>query len=108
MLIQGEKYCPHKHNKKDVVIDLIFVNFVYIRCFAQLGKIHDAFTAYRNAIDKAEANADTWCSIGVLFQQQNQPMDALQAYVCAVQLDSNHVAAWTDLGVLYETAGRFE
>ncbi|XP_066930632.1 histone demethylase UTY-like isoform X1 [Clytia hemisphaerica] len=78
------------------------------RCYAQLGKIHDAFTAYRNAIEKAEANADTWCSIGVLYQQQNQPMDALQAYICAVQLDSNHVAAWTDLGVLYETAGRFE
>ncbi|XP_065682010.1 lysine-specific demethylase 6A isoform X1 [Hydra vulgaris] len=77
------------------------------RCFAQLGKIHDAFTAYRHAIDKAEANADTWCSIGVLYQQQNQPMDALQAYVCAVQLDNNHVAAWTDLGVLYETGSHF-
>lgn len=77
------------------------------RCYAQLGKIHDAFTAYRHAIDKAEANADTWCSIGVLYQQQNQPMDALQAYVCAVQLDNSHVAAWTDLGVLYETGGHF-
>lgn len=78
------------------------------RCYAQLGKIHDAFTAYRMAIDKAEANADTWCSIGVLYQQQSQPMDALQAYVCAVQLDNNHVAAWTDLGVLYETGGHFQ
>ncbi|XP_057302437.1 lysine-specific demethylase 6A-like [Hydractinia symbiolongicarpus] len=78
------------------------------RCYAQLGKIHDAFTAYRHAIDKAEANADTWCSIGVLYQQQNQPMDALQAYVCAVQLDNNHIAAWTDLGVLYETGGHFQ
>lgn len=80
---------------------------LFSRCYAQLGKIHDAFTAYRHAIDKAEANADTWCSIGVLYQQQNQPMDALQAYVCAVQLDKNHVAAWTDLGVLYETGGHF-
>ena len=36
--------------------------------------------------------------IGVLYQQQAQPMDALQAYICAVQLDKNHSAAWTNLG----------
>jgi len=78
------------------------------RCYSQLGRVHDAFTAYRHAIDKAEANADTWCSIGVLYQQQNQPMDALQAYICAVQLDNSHSAAWTDLGVLYESANQIQ
>ncbi|XP_015775151.1 PREDICTED: histone demethylase UTY-like [Acropora digitifera] len=34
------------------------------RCYAMQGKVHDAFTSYRQAIDKSEANADTWCSIG--------------------------------------------
>ena len=68
------------------------------RCYAGLGKVHDAFVNYRNSVDKSESNADTWCSIGVLYQQQAQPMDALQAYVCAVQLDKNHSAAWTNLG----------
>lgn len=34
------------------------------RCLASLGKIHDAFLAYRNSVDKCEGNADTWCSIG--------------------------------------------
>jgi histone demethylase len=34
------------------------------RCYASLGKVHDAFISYRNSVDKAEANADTWCSIG--------------------------------------------
>jgi histone demethylase len=48
------------------------------RCFAGLGKVHEAFVAYRNSVDKSESNADTWCSIGVLYQQQAQPMDALQ------------------------------
>ena len=71
-----------------------------------MGKVHDAFVAYRHSIDKSEASADTWCSIGVLYQQQNQPMDALQAYICAVQLDKSHVAAWTDLAVLYESCGQ--
>lgn len=73
------------------------------RCFAAIGKVHDAFISYRNSVDKAEANADTWCSIGVLYQQQSQPMDALQAYICAVQLDKLHSPAWTNLGILYET-----
>merc|ERR1719195_1885091 len=73
------------------------------RCSAGLNKVHDAFIAYRNSVDKSESNADTWCSIGVLYQQQNQPMDALQAYICAVQLDKEHWAAWTNLGILYES-----
>jgi len=73
------------------------------RCYASIGKVHDAFIAYRNSVDKSESNADTWCSIGVLYQQQNQPMDALQAYICAVQLDKEHWAAWTNLGILYES-----
>ncbi|OQR66405.1 histone demethylase UTY-like [Tropilaelaps mercedesae] len=72
------------------------------RCFAAVGRVHDAFISYRNSVDKAEANADTWCSIGVLYQQQSQPMDALQAYICAVQLDKLHSPAWLNLGVLYE------
>lgn len=76
------------------------------RCFSSLGKVHDAFVSYRNSVDKSEANADTWCSIGVLYQQQNQPMDALQAYICAVQLDKTHVPAWTNLGILYETCNQ--
>lgn len=76
------------------------------RCFAAVGKVHDAFLAYRNSVEKSEGNADTWCSIGVLYQQQNQPMDALQAYICAVQLDKSHSAAWTNLGILYESVNQ--
>jgi len=34
------------------------------RCYASLSKVHDAFISYRNSVDKTEANADTWCSIG--------------------------------------------
>ncbi|KAI1285969.1 Lysine-specific demethylase 6A [Halotydeus destructor] len=76
------------------------------RCYASLGKVHDAFISYRNSVDKTEANADTWCSIGVLYQQQSQPMDALQAYICSVQLDKSHSAAWTNLGILYESCSQ--
>lgn len=60
----------------------------------------------RNSVEKSEGNADTWRSIGVLYQQQNQPMDALQAYICAVQLDKSHSAAWTNLGILYESVSQ--
>lgn len=34
------------------------------RCYSSLGKVHDAFVSYRQSIDKSEASADTWCSIG--------------------------------------------
>jgi len=78
-------------------------HYLHGRCYASIGKVHDAFIAYRTSVDKSESNADTWCSIGVLYQQQNQPMDALQAYICAVQLDKDHWAAWTNLGILYES-----
>ncbi|XP_037903545.1 histone demethylase UTY isoform X2 [Hermetia illucens] len=76
------------------------------RCFAGINKVHDAFLAYRNSVEESEGNADTWCSIGVLYQQQNQPTDALQAYICAVQLDKTHRAAWTNLGILYESCSQ--
>ncbi|CAG5116791.1 unnamed protein product, partial [Candidula unifasciata] len=97
-----------QHLKASVDIDSSNGQAWYLlgRCFSGVGRVHDAFDAYRQSIDKSEANADTWCSIGVLYQQQNQPMDALQAYICAVQLDKSHSAAWADLGVLYETCNQ--
>jgi histone demethylase len=93
------------HLQKSIEADPKSGQSLYLlgRCYASIGKVHDAFIAYRNSVDKSESNADTWCSIGVLYQQQSQPMDALQAYICAVQLDKDHSAAWTNLGILYES-----
>ena len=34
------------------------------RCLAGVGNSYEAFQAYRQSVDIAEANADTWCSIG--------------------------------------------
>lgn len=72
------------------------------------GNIRDAFNSFRNSVNSIESNADTWCSIGVLYQQQNQSMDALQAYICAVQLDDRNYAAWLNLGILYETLSQYQ
>uniref|UniRef100_A0A8B9K2W4 [histone H3]-trimethyl-L-lysine(27) demethylase n=1 Tax=Astyanax mexicanus TaxID=7994 RepID=A0A8B9K2W4_ASTMX len=35
------------------------------RCYSSIGKVQDAFISYRQSIDKSEASADTWCSIGL-------------------------------------------
>ena len=75
------------------------------RCYATLKKHTEAFFTYRNCVDKLDQNADVWCSIGVLYQYQNQTMDALQAFVCAIQIDNKHATAWLNLGILYETSG---
>lgn len=40
------------------------------RCYASVGKVHDAFIAYRNSVEKSEGNADTWCSIGYVLSPQ--------------------------------------
>ena len=37
------------------------------RCYSTIGKVHEAFVAYRQSIDKSEASADTWCSIGLVM-----------------------------------------
>lgn len=95
-------HCLQKANEADQFSGQTL--YLLGRCYASIGKVHDAFIAYRNSVEKSEGNADTWCSIGVLYQQQNQPMDALQAYVCAVQLDKYHSAAWANLGILYENS----
>ncbi|CAL2051278.1 unnamed protein product [Caenorhabditis brenneri] len=63
---------------------------------------HDAFLNFRLSIDKQEQNENCWCSIGALYQKQNQPMDALQAFICAIELNPRLTAAWVDLGELYE------
>uniref|UniRef100_A0AC35EV20 Uncharacterized protein n=1 Tax=Panagrolaimus sp. PS1159 TaxID=55785 RepID=A0AC35EV20_9BILA len=80
------------------------------RSFYYLGRLYSekpnqanvAFINYRASIDKNEHDADTWCSIGVLYKIQSQDLDALQAFVCAVQINPTHSAAWTNLGKLYE------
>ncbi|CAF1354145.1 unnamed protein product [Rotaria magnacalcarata] len=83
------------------------ITYYYLgRCYAELRKHTEAFYTYRNCVDKLDQNADVWCSIGVLYQHQNQTMDALQAFVCAIQIDNKHAIAWMDLGILYETSGQ--
>ncbi|CAK5116181.1 unnamed protein product [Meloidogyne enterolobii] len=62
----------------------------------------NAFVSYRTAIDSDESDANTWRSIGVLYQEQSQPSDALESFACSVQLNNKHYAAWLDLGQLYE------
>ena len=43
------------------------------RCYASIGKVHEAFLAYRNSVDKTEGNADTWCSIGYEYLSSHLP-----------------------------------
>ena len=86
-----------------------FLTWYYLgRVNTTKGNISDAFHSYRHTIDSIESNADAWCSIGVLYQQQNQSMDALQAYIYAVQLDDKNFAAWLNLGILYEALSQHQ
>jgi tetratricopeptide (TPR) repeat protein len=78
------------------------------RCLTDVGDFQEAFNFYKSVIDKEESTADTWCSIGVLYQRQNQPWDALQAYIRSVQYEKKHSIAWMNLGILYENHNQFK
>lgn len=43
---------------------IAFCLLLLSRCYSSIGKVQDAFISYRQSIDKSEASADTWCSIG--------------------------------------------
>lgn len=47
----------------------------------------NAFVSFRTAIDSDESDANIWRSIGVLYQQQNQPIDALQVFFIFMNYD---------------------
>lgn len=53
------------------------LNTTSTRLFAA-DRAQDAFVSYRSSIDSDESDPNVWCSIGILYQQQNQPLDALQ------------------------------
>lgn len=64
-LQQRESYaiqCLHKSIEADQTSGQSW--YFLGRCFSAIGKVHDAFVSYRQSIDKSEASADTWCSIG--------------------------------------------
>uniref|UniRef100_A0A7E4UU74 JmjC domain-containing protein n=1 Tax=Panagrellus redivivus TaxID=6233 RepID=A0A7E4UU74_PANRE len=65
------------------------------------------FAEYGKAIDNNDHDADTWCSIGVLYRRQGQDIDALQSFVCALLVNDKHSAAWASLGNLYENHLKF-
>lgn len=77
------------------------------RCYACINQVQDAFVAYRHSVDKTKENSDTWCSIGILYHKEKQPLDALQAYICSVQLNKDNSTAWINLGILYENYNQF-
>lgn len=60
-------------------------NSTSTRSFAA-DRAQDAFVSYRSSIDSDESDANVWCSIGILYQQQNQPLDALQVFFLKIYI----------------------
>uniref|UniRef100_A0A671QVE7 [histone H3]-trimethyl-L-lysine(27) demethylase n=1 Tax=Sinocyclocheilus anshuiensis TaxID=1608454 RepID=A0A671QVE7_9TELE len=56
------------------------------RCYSSIGKVQDAFISYRQSVDKSEASADTWCSIGNEGQSQI-PGQSLPPHMVSGQTD---------------------
>ncbi|KAI0978352.1 hypothetical protein GJ496_002598 [Pomphorhynchus laevis] len=78
------------------------------RCLAIANRVNEAFFKYRNCVDRMQNGADVWCSIGNLYQHQNQLTDALQAYVCSLQIETDHFESWINVGILYESVNQIK
>uniref|UniRef100_A0A671Q185 [histone H3]-trimethyl-L-lysine(27) demethylase n=1 Tax=Sinocyclocheilus anshuiensis TaxID=1608454 RepID=A0A671Q185_9TELE len=70
------------------------------RCYSSIGKVQDAFISYRQSIDKSEASADTWCSIGCVSVRSIRTADVYMKSSSAI-VTRTHVTllysseAWT-------------
>ncbi|TRY75310.1 hypothetical protein TCAL_01654, partial [Tigriopus californicus] len=69
-----------QHLQKSIEIDAKSGQSLYLlgRCHAAMGKVHEAFIAYRNSVDKSESNADTWCSIGVFHSMKSKQLPSVE------------------------------
>ena len=65
-----------------------------------------AFNSYKKAFESKSCSPLIWCSIGILYHQQQQALDALQAYICSLQLDPGCTPSWINLAILYEACGQ--
>ena len=83
-----------------------FMNYLFGRVFAQLGDTVKAFNSYKKAFESKSCSPLIWCSIGILYHQQQQALDALQAYICSLQLDPGCTPSWINLAILYEACGQ--
>lgn len=85
------------------------------RALATKSQSKEAFISLKNSVLNPDSDADTWCSMGILYYQQRQFMDSLHAFVCALrhQEDSpdrnaSYYASWLNIGILYEQDNQLE
>lgn len=72
------------------------------RCYASIGKVHDAFIAYRNSVEKSEGNADTWCSIGYIITCPFLSRSATSVNVFITEsCINNKISLWTHCRPIY-------
>lgn len=69
------------------------------RCFSGIGKVHDAFVSYRHSIDKSEASADTWCSIGYVWTHLRFQCGENVVFACSGERDKTFNKTWKPVGM---------
>lgn len=63
------------------------------------GRLEEAESAYRAALEANSTSAETWHNLGVLCKRQGRWQDAAEAFRKALGLDDSEQSWWWDLGI---------
>lgn len=75
--------------------------FVQGRSLAEMGRLPDAITAYRENVRLAPR--DVWArnNLGNAYRDSGRPSEAMRAYRAAVETDPDYIPAWHNLGLTF-------
>jgi tetratricopeptide (TPR) repeat protein len=63
------------------------------------GRLEEAESAYRAALDANSTSAEIWHNLGVLYKVQGRWQESFEALRKAVDLDASDMGYWWDLGI---------
>jgi protein O-GlcNAc transferase len=69
------------------------------------GRLDDAISAYRQAIDIEPAYADAFNNMGNAFKDKGQIADAISAYQRAIELNPRYAEAFFNMGIAFKSLG---
>ncbi|NQE36836.1 tetratricopeptide repeat protein [Microcoleus asticus] len=72
------------------------------------GKLEEAITAYRKAIEIDPNFAWAYNYLGLILQNQGKLEEAITAYRKAIEIDPNYTNAYNNLGLILQNQGKLE
>ena len=79
-----------------------FLTFIAARLAMRNNDMNEAYQNYHQCISFYRDSAYFWCSLGLLYYQNDQYRDAVEAYQAALYHQPNLPEAWLNIGLIFE------